>query len=81
MRFAWLRDQTVVKLGCLSTLTFAAYNVIYWVPLILPVFKIIEPKTGFVWFSVILIVRASVNVIRNNVLTVEQAQRFPFRAS
>jgi hypothetical protein len=65
----------------MSTLTFATYNAAYWVPLGLPIFKIVDLETGYIGSSAILIVRASANLIGNNVLTVEQAQRFPFRVS
>jgi hypothetical protein len=84
MRFAWLRessdDHASVKPSLANRLTFIAYNVIWWIPVVLPFTKIIDYRTGFVAFFVVTIVRAIANVIRNNFLTLEQAEICPFRA-
>jgi hypothetical protein len=84
MRFAWLREQSgehvSVKPSLANRLTFIAYNVIWWIPIVLAFTKIIDYRTAFIAFLVITIIRAIANVIRNNVLTLEQAEIFPFRA-
>jgi len=56
-----------------------AYNVIYWIPIILPFTKIIDYRTGFIAFFAVIIIRAVANLIRNNVLKPEQAESFPLR--
>jgi hypothetical protein len=56
-----------------------AYNIIYWIPIILPFTPIIDYLTGFIAFFVVIIIRAIANLIRNNLLTLEQAEIFPLR--
>ena len=84
MRFAWLRensdDQVSAKPSLLNRLIFIAYNLIWWLPIVLGFTKVIDYRAAFISFLVITIVRAIANVIRNNVLTLEQAEIFPFRA-
>ena len=84
MRFAWLRessdDPVPAKPGLASRITFIAYNVIWWIPILLAFTKIIDYRTGFIAFFVITIIRAIANVVRNNFLTLERAEIFPFRA-
>jgi hypothetical protein len=84
MRFAWLREQSgndePVKQSLLNRLIFIAYNVIWWIPVVLPFTKAIDYRTGFIAFLVITIIRAIANLFRNNVLKGEQAEYFPLRA-
>jgi hypothetical protein len=84
MRFAWLRETSdnpaPIKPSLANRLIFVTYNVIWWVPILLALTKIIDYRTGFVAFLAITIVRAIANVYRNNVLTPEQAESFPLRA-
>jgi len=84
MRFAWLRensdDQVSARPSLLNRLIFIAYNLIWWLPILLGFTKVIDYRAAFISFLVITIVRAIANVIRNNVLTLEQAEIFPFRA-
>ena len=54
-------------------LTFVAYNVVWWIPVVLPFTKIIDYRTGFIAFFVVTVIRAGANLYRNNVLTLEQA--------
>ncbi len=61
-------------------LIFLAYNIIYWIPFILPFTKIIDYRTGFIAFFVVIIIRAVANLYRNNVLKLEQAESFPLRS-
>ena len=58
---------------------FIAYNVIYWIPIVLPFTTLIDYRTGFISFFILIIIRAVANVFRNNFLTMEQAEIFPFR--
>jgi hypothetical protein len=84
MRFAWLRKNAAnggaVKQSAANQLTLIVYNLVWWVPIVLPILKIIDYGTGFIAFTIITAVRLSANLYRNNVLTLEQAERFPFRA-
>jgi hypothetical protein len=84
MRFAWERehsaDQVSVKPSLANRLIFIAYNVIWWIPILLGFTKVIDYRTAFIAFLVITIIRAIANLIRNNLLTLEQAEIFPFRA-
>ncbi|MFC1874168.1 hypothetical protein ACFLYX_02585 [Chloroflexota bacterium] len=84
-RFAWQKESSAdpvpIKLRFTHplNLTFVAYNVIYWIPMILPFTGIIDYRTGFIAFFIIIIIRALANLYRNNVLTLEQAVLFPLR--
>ena len=84
MRFAWLRensaDHVPVKQSFANRLIFIAYNVVWWMPIVLPFTKAIDYHTGFIAFLVITIIRAIANLFRNNVLKGEQAEYFPLRA-
>jgi len=57
-----------------------AYNLVWWVPIVLPFTKTIDYRTGFLAFTAITVLRLCANLYRNNVLELEQAERFPFRA-
>jgi ABC-type dipeptide/oligopeptide/nickel transport system permease subunit len=84
MRFAWLKEQSgndaAVEQSTVDRIIFIAYNVIWWIPVVLPLIKVIDYQTGFIAFLVITIIRAIANLVRNNVLKGEQAEYFPFRA-
>jgi hypothetical protein len=84
MRFAWLRkiaaNGATISPNAADRLTLAAYNLVWWVPIVLSVAKIIDYGTGFVAFAVVTAARLGANLYRNNILTLEQAERFPFRA-
>ena len=58
---------------------FFAYNIVYWVPMVLPFTPVMEYRTGLITFFGIVVVRAIVNWYRNNFLTLEQGKRFPLR--
>jgi len=47
--------------------------------MILPFTKIIDYRTGFIAFFVVIIIRAVANLYRNNILKWEQAEIFPLR--
>ena len=84
MRFAWLREQSgrpePDQPGTINRLIFIAYNVIWWVPIVLGFFKVLDYQTAFIAFLIITLFRAGANLFRNNVLAPEQAETFPLRA-
>lgn len=82
MRFAWLRtrekrDAPVATSG--ERLTLIAYNVIWWVPLVLPILGVISYRSGFLTFLAITLLRALINGYRINVMPVAAAERLPLR--
>jgi len=87
MRFALLRkksgDHVPAKLRLTHPLNliFLVYNVvIYWIPIILPFTGVIDYRTGFIAFFVVIIIRGIANLVRNNILKLEQAESFPLRS-
>ena len=58
---------------------FFVYNIVYWVPMVLPFTPAMDYRTGFITFFWIVVTRAIVNAYRNNFLTLEQGERFPLR--
>jgi hypothetical protein len=84
MRFAWLReksgDSAPVKSSAINQLILIVYNLIWWVPIVLGFFKVIDYRAAFVAFLIITICRAMANVVRNNILPPEQDERFLLRA-
>ena len=56
------------------------FNAVWWVPILLPFIGTMDYRTGFITFGVITVIRLIANLYRNNVLTPEQAEIFPFRA-
>ena len=84
MRFAWLRensdDHASAQPSLANRIVFIAYNLIWWLPILLGFLKVIDYHTAFIAFFAITIIRAIANLIRNNILTLEQAEIFPFRA-
>jgi hypothetical protein len=83
MRFAWLRenskDSGPAQPSALNRLILIAYNVIWWAPIVLGLTKVVDYRTGFVAFLIITLFRVIANMVRNNVLTPEQAETFPLR--
>ena len=81
MRFAWLhKHSTTDQPESPNALIRLAYNAIWWIPIVLPLVGIIDYGTGFIAFTAITLLRFSANLYLNNALTLEQAERFPFRA-
>jgi hypothetical protein len=86
MRFAWLKENSAnyvaVKQVFIHPLSLIrkAYNLAFWIFLV-PFFTTMEYSTGFIVFSVIILIRLSLNLYTNNVLnlTPEQYESFPFR--
>ena len=84
MRFAWLRENSAnhvqSKQSFINRLIYIVWNVVWWIPIVLPFTKIIDYRTGFIAFLAITIIRAIANLFRNNILKGEQAEYFPLRA-
>lgn len=83
MRFAWLRDREG-RAEPASTpadrATLIAYNLVWWVPLVLPVVGLMSYRSGLIVFLVVTVFRAVVNAYRVNLLPVERAERLPLRS-
>lgn len=84
MRFAWLRKKTAngkaATPNIVERFTLTIYNLVWWLPIVLTVIKTIDYGTGFITFAAITAIRLSANLYRNNFLSLEQAERFPFRS-
>ena len=83
MRFAWLRKKQGLEDPKLSTgarLIYIGYNVIWWLPVVLVVLGIWSYQAGAIAFVVVTVFRALTLLYRNNVLSIEAAQRFPLRS-
>lgn len=86
MRFAWLRENSADYISVEQARTHplslirAAYNAVFWI-FLLPFLTIIDYSTGFVAFSVIILVRLGANLYTNNVLDLKPAEydSYPFR--
>lgn len=84
MRFAWLQKNSAnndpVEQNATNRPILVAYNLVWWIPIVLPFINVIDFRTGFIVFCLITILRACANLYRNNVLTIEQAMSFPLRS-
>ena len=84
MRFAWLRENSSDPVpdnqSTSDRIIYITYNVIWWIPIVLTLTKIIDYRTGFIAFFAITVIRAAANLYRNNVLEPDQAEFFPLRA-
>ena len=84
MRFAWINKDLAndfpTEQSSINRVIYFAYNVIWLIPIVLAVIKIIDYRTAFIALFVLTIIRAIVNLYRNNVLNPEQAESFPLRA-
>jgi len=49
-------------------------------PVILAFTKVIDYRTGFIAFFIVIIIRGVANLVRNNILKPEQAESFPLRS-
>lgn len=86
MRFVWLRkdsaNEAAVKQGSTHPLALIrmAYNAAFWI-FLLPFFTAINYSTGFIAFTIIIMIRLGVNLYTNNILnpTPEQYDRLPLR--
>lgn len=84
MRFAWQRENSPNQVPAQASLTgrlvYAAYNILYWAPIVLPLTRRMDYRTGFKVLFAVLIFRSAANLYRNNLLKLEQAETFPFRS-
>ena len=84
MRFAWQRKNSTDEISSNQSSTgriiYITYNVIYWLPIVLTVTKVIDYRTGFITFSLILIIRAIANLYRNNVSMADKGEYFALRS-
>jgi hypothetical protein len=84
MRFAWQRensaDKAPAKQSFTSRIIYIVYNFVYWLPIVLTVTGIIDYLTGFIMFSLVLIIRAAANLYRNNVPTADDGEYFALRS-
>jgi hypothetical protein len=87
MRFAWLRerdatdpDPAKLDRSSLHKLVTIVYNLIWWVPLVLVLTKVIDYRTGSISFAAITLFRAAANLYRNNLLPPERGESFPLRS-
>ena len=86
MRFAWLKENAEndvsVKQGFAHPLALIrkAYNAVFWI-FLLPFITRVDYGTGFILFTVVILVRLGLNLYTNNILSLTPAQyeRFPFR--
>jgi len=86
MRFAWLKensaDHVSVNQAFMHPLALIrkAYNAVFWI-FLLPFFTTMEYGTGFIAFTVIILIRLVLNLYTNNLLTLtpEQFESYPFR--
>lgn len=58
---------------------FVAYNLLFWLPIVLVIVGAIDYRTGAIGILVITAFRAMANAYRTNFLTLEQAEVYPFR--
>lgn len=84
MRFAWLKEKSADYQPLPQTLSnrviCTVYNLVWWLPLVLPIFKVMDYRAGILSFLVITLLRALANAYRNNILDPVQAHNYPFRS-
>ena len=84
MRFAWLRknsdEPAPAQPGAVNRLVFITYNLVWWLPIVLGFTRVLDYTVAFITFFAITVLRAIANLVRNNLLTLEQAELCPFRA-
>ena len=86
MRFAWLKKNSAEYVAIKRRFThplnpvMLAYNIIWWIPAILPFTGAMDYNTGFILFFIVTAVRLIANWVRNNILSLEQDDKFPFHA-
>lgn len=66
--------------SAISRTILTAYNLVWWLPLVLTLTRVIGFRARSVSFLAITLIRALANAIRVNVLPPEQAQVFPLRS-
>lgn len=83
MRFAWLRtsegSESSPVMSPTGRLVLIAYNVVWWVPVVLPVVGFVSYRAGTIGFLAVTMARAAINLYRTNVMSIDEAQRSPLR--
>lgn len=87
MRFAWLRKNSENNVSVKQAYTHPlaliriAYNIVFWV-FLLPFVTTMDYSTGFIAFTVVIVVRLAANLSLNNILRLnpQQFEDFPFRS-
>jgi hypothetical protein len=86
MRFAWLRKNSAnseaakQESGQTFSLIRLAYNIIFW-SFLIPFFTPIDYGTGFIIFTVIILIRLSANLYINFLdFQPEQYEEYPLRS-
>jgi len=87
MRYAWLQENSanpeLVKQGFTRPLSLIrkAYNIVFWIFLLPFIFTSVDYGTGFIAFSIVIIVRLVLSLYTNNSLelTPQQFEEYPFR--
>jgi len=64
----------------INRLIYIIFNIVYWVPILLPFLGIIDYSTGFIVLAGNLFFRLAANLYRNNALALQQAETFPLRS-
>lgn len=86
MRFAWqIKNRRLGRPPKRSfthplNVAMIAYNVVWWVPLILAATGVIGYETAFIAFLAVTVGRLAANLARNNILQPEAALAFPLRS-
>jgi hypothetical protein len=85
MRFAWLRENAAIdappaEQSLADRLILVVYNVVWWVPVVLPIIGVVDAWTGFIGFALVTAIRLVANLYRNNILPPEQGEFFPLRS-
>lgn len=82
MRFAWLRSSDgsgPPPTTGVTRILLIGYNLVWWVPIALPILGLVTYRAGAIGFLILSMARAAVNLYRNNVLPVDEGDRFPLR--
>ena len=67
------------RLRGIRQFVFFVYNIVYWVPMVLPFTPVVDYSTGFILLFSLIVIKTIINAYRNNFLTLEQGERFPLR--
>ncbi len=73
-------DKVPEKQSSSDRIIYILYNVVYWLPIVLTVTNVIDYRTGFITFSLILIIRAAANLYRNNAPMADEGEYFALRS-
>ena len=57
-----------------------AYNIIWWVPMLLSFTHVIDYRAGFIAFFSVTVFRLFINIYVNYALDIEKFERFPLKA-